>query len=163
MMLELLGDLKEYWFLVIAVGGLFLYFYRKEEERLNKWQQDYFNEILVPFHLECLKNPHNCVGRFLYENNIYDKVYVPTYIFYLEKKKSYEKLQKIMIVDYEKNYPSTNQIFFISQKKGLSVFLFFLQLLMFFTFAYSFMLIVYAFTNFISYIIERVPQGKKTM
>lgn len=114
---NILETLKEYWIIIIAITGFLYYFYKKEVTKLEVWQNEYFNKILVPFHLQCLSNPLIDIREFLNEKDIYSKEYIPSYIFYLAKKNGHEQIHRILVVDYEYNYPSQKGVFLSSLLK----------------------------------------------
>jgi hypothetical protein len=121
---DMLNAISEYWFIIIAIAAFFHYYYKKEMTKYEAWQNMYFDEILAPFHLQYLKNPSKDINEFINDVGLLDKTYVPSYIHYLTRNGSHANMVNVMLVDYERNNPSPNNLSVRAQTKILDVIFF---------------------------------------
>ena len=143
---DIISSLNGSWIMLTAITGFLYYFYKKETAKLEKWQDEYFYEILVPFRMEYLKNVSMSIREYINKIDIYNKGYVPSYMFHLVKQNKYEEIRQILIVDYEHNYPSLKRTSFKSLTKFMNVVNFFKEFVMIFMFAiclFNFFLFTY--------------------
>jgi len=122
---EVLDFIKSYWFLIIAVIGIFHFYYKKEMKKFEVWQEKYFDEVLSPFRLKYLENSGFVIKDFIDEIMIYEKPHIPNYILHVARQGDYEKLKKIFVADYETMNPSQRNLFSNAHVKVLEVILFF--------------------------------------
>lgn len=115
--LEILSSIERYWFIIIAFAGFIFYYYRKEMNKYEKWQDKYVKYVLVPFHLQHLKNPSLDIKTFIGKVEIYENVYIPSYIHYLYKINDFEGMRKILIVDWDTKNPSQKNLSSLAQSK----------------------------------------------
>jgi len=53
---SLLNFIEGYWLIITAIAGFIFYYYRKEMDKYEFWQNEYLNTFLVQFHLQYLVN-----------------------------------------------------------------------------------------------------------
>jgi len=107
---EVLKPISDYWFIIVAIAAFFHYYYRKEMTKYEDWQNEYFENILVPFHLQCLKSFSFDVSEFIDSVQLLNKAFVPSYLHYLACRNEYDKFKEVVLVDYEKYNPSLSDM-----------------------------------------------------
>jgi len=132
---------NEYLIIIVAIVGAIYYFYKKENAKREKWESLYLNKILVPFHLRYLKKSFINTQKFLKKIDLYDKGYVPNYVFYLLILNDFDTIFKVLLVDYEWNSYTQKQLHSRSQSKTLNLIMYFVEWMLILLFVFSLLIV----------------------
>jgi len=152
------------WPIISLVIGFIFYYYKLEEKKVQKWEDDYFTQLLVPFYRQNRNRSifdvkDSDIKDFMAPEMISDKEYVPSYIFQLIKQQRYDDVHKVLIVDYINNYPSLKQIISSTGKRLKNVAILFIQFFLIFAFACSLVLSIFIMIYSLSSIINGIRLG----
>lgn len=104
----LIPFINQHILILSAILSFFCFYYRKEYNKLETWNDLYFRNVVAKFNLKYFYDKPIDIRKFIKEQDLINKPYIPTYIMYLIKKQDYDKIKKILIIDYKKNYPTAN-------------------------------------------------------
>jgi len=155
----MLKTISEYWFIIIAIIAFFHYYYKREMTKYETWQNKYFYKILVPFHLQYLKNLSIDIPVFINDSKLLDKAYVPSYLHYLARNESYANMINVMLVDYERNNPSPSNLSTRAQSKIMDVVFFCMDFIIILVLTLFIVLIALSVVFIVSEIVAFIQNG----
>lgn len=94
----------------VSIAGLISFiiaFFNKEHDKYNRNRERYFDCFLVKFYNSYRKNNNINLRKFYIKSFDYIDIYIPAYVNYLVEKKEYDKLKKVLLVDYYDFFPNT--------------------------------------------------------
>lgn len=91
---------------IIGIISFLITFFNKEHSKYEENKEKYFDDFLVKFYNVYRSNNNINIRKFFNKNYSYVDTYIPGYINYLLEKKEYNKLKKVLVVDYFCYYPS---------------------------------------------------------
>jgi hypothetical protein len=96
----------KYGAVIAGVISFIITFFNKEHVRYGKNKEKYFDDFLIRFYNAYRNNNNVNIKRFFYKKYSYHDNYIPPYVNYLLENSEFDKLKKILIVDFLNYYPS---------------------------------------------------------
>lgn len=96
----------KYSAVIAGVISFIITIFNKEHIRYEKNKEKYFNDFLIKFYNAYRNNRNINIKKFFNKNYSYLDNYIPTYVNYLIENREFDKLKKVLIVDYFCYYSS---------------------------------------------------------